>query len=323
MRMLWRVIVACAALALASCASAPTSDPDGPILTAPDMQPKALATIAPSETPDSVAMEATADSLRPTATFAPATPTPTTTPLAGLFMGAATPPPGTLVYRVGDALGPLIVQVHMSPAAPLPVIGPGVFAPTGATPNAGGNLVLAPATNLPPGEALPTCPVPPGAPFANAANNPAVRARLGCPTGEATSLFLVAQLFQNGYMVWRDTREIFALSVAAIRTQAAQMDTFWRLPDTWNESLPANDPFLQPPDGTTQPVRGFGWAWRNNAPIRDALGWALAGEQQYQAIWQNFERGWMMTGPEGSVFALSPNDANPATTGVHFGPLSQ
>ncbi len=322
MRLLRFIGVVCVALALASCASAPAPDPDGPILTGPDVLPKALATIAPSDTPDTAAIEATAASQRPTATFAPATATPTTTPLAGSFMGGVTPPPGTVVYRLGDARGPLIVQVEMTPAAPLPVIGPGVFIPGGATPIPGG-AILPPAATLPPGVALPACPIGPGAPFASATNNPAVRARLGCPTGDAVSLFLVAQPFQNGVMIWRDTREIFALSVAAIRSQSAQTDTFWKLPDSWDESLPANDPFLQPPEGTMQPVRGFGWVWRNNAPIRDTLGWALAGEQQYQAVWQNYERGWMMTGPDGSVLALSPNDSNPATTGVHFGPLSQ
>ena len=61
--------------------------------------------------------------------------------------------------------------------------------------------------------------------------------------------------------------------------------------------------------------------WRSNATIHSGLGWALAAEQPYQATWQDFEHGWMMTNNNGTVLALVPSDGPPTTTGIHFGPL--
>jgi hypothetical protein len=299
-------------LLLAGCAGAPAPDPDGPILTGPQALPRLLATVELSATPDVAAIEATLAQGRPTATFGPPTRTPTITPYVGIFMGDLTPLPGTIVYRPADGRGPVIVPVPVTPPAAAP---PGlVLAPTPILGLTGPGFTGDPGT---------ACPISPAAPFVSASLNPAIRARLGCPTGESFPVGLVGQFFQNGIMIWRDTREIYAVSLAAIRGQGAAMDTFWRVPDTWSEGMPADDASFSPPPGLVQPVRGFGWIWRNNQAIRDTLGWALAPEDFFQAVWQNYERGWMMTGPDGSVYALSPSDASPATTGVHFGTLPQ
>jgi hypothetical protein len=120
-------------------------------------------------------------------------------------------------------------------------------------------------------------------------------------------------------MFWRDTREIFALSTQAIAS--AQVDFYWRVADTWNESLPPSDPSITPPQNLMQPMRGFGYVWRLNPAIRERLGWALAGEQPFEAAYQPFERGWMLTGPNGAVFAFAPNPDG--ATGAHFGALAR
>ena len=133
---------------------------------------------------------------------------------------------------------------------------------------------------------------------------------------------MVAQPFQTGFMFWRDTHEIYVVSTAGIQ-KGAQTDTFWRVPDNWNESLPANDPALAAPAGLLQPVRGFGYVWRGNPAFRNSLGWALAAEQPYDSTWQDFEHGWMMTTNSGTVLAMIPLDGPPATTGIHFGALPQ
>jgi hypothetical protein len=164
--------------------------------------------------------------------------------------------------------------------------------------------------------------VQPAPPFANAAKNPAVQQRLGCATGAPYTVKLVAQPFQTGFMFWRETREIYIVSTAGLQ-KGAPTDSFWRVSDNWNESIPASDPALVAPAGLFQPVRGFGYVWRSNAAIRNSLGWALAGEQPYDSTWQNFERGWMMTTNNGGVLALAPLDGPPVTTGVHFGLLPQ
>ena len=80
--------------------------------------------------------------------------------------------------------------------------------------------------------------------------------------------------------------------------------------------MPADEPAYAPPSGLIQPVRGFGLVWRSNAGNRDALGWGTQGETQYDGFWQDFERGGMLLGPNGLVYALFTAE------GQHSGPLS-
>ncbi len=283
---------------IAACGATPTPAPDGPILLGFDSLPKALATIAPTETPTPTS---TPDASRALLGL-PATPSPTPTPIRGVFMGNLTVPPGTIAYRPGTRTAPaptvpsqVVVQPGFPPAVP-PAVPP-----------------VAPVSPI--GTAFPpvtsgACSIAAGPPFAAAAQDATIRARIGCPTGEMVSVGLVVQPFETGIMFWRDTREIYAL---------ANVGTLWRLPDNWNEGLPANDPALQPPPDRLQPVRGFGLVWRSNPAIRGALGWALAPEQPYLGQWQPYERGAMLTGPDGGVWALAPNDNAPTSIGSHFG----
>jgi hypothetical protein len=141
------------------------------------------------------------------------------------------------------------------------------------------------------------------------AKTPTVGARIGCPKDGGYGLTLVIQPFQNGVMIWRESKEIYALGVG---------NAFYKVSDTWNETLPANDPALNPPAGLAQPVRGFGYVWRNNPSIRNGLGWALSGEQRVDGYWQEFERGFMIAAANGDVYALAPVDSN---GGQHFGGL--
>lgn len=284
------LITAFAAL-IAACGNAPPPNPDGPVLLGFDSLPKALATIAPSPTP---VPTNTPESPLPTLAL-PATPSPTPTPVRGVFMGDLTVPAGTIAYRPGTRTAPIPTAPGGIPPAVIGV--PGL--PTSA----------AFASTLPPltGGA---CSIAPASAFTAAANDATIRARIGCPTGDAISAGFVFQPFENGGMFWRDTREIYAL---------ANVGTLWRIPDNWSESLPAADPSLQPPADRLQPVRGFGLAWRGNPAIRGALGWALAPEQPYGGLWQPFERGAMLTGPDGGVWPLAPNDNAPTSIGAHFG----
>ncbi len=283
---------------LAGCAGAPpTPNPDGPVLTGFDSLPKSLATVFLSPTPDAPQAKATVDSRRPTDTPAPPTYTPSPIPYVGIFMGAPTYSAGGIIPT--GTRGVIVMTLPPQPG-------------TKVAGNTGGS-------NPPSAR---NCSVPPAPQFANAARNSAVQQKVGCPTAASYTVKLVAQPFETGFMFWRETREIYILSTAAIQKGAAT-DTFWRLPDNWNESMPASDPAQVPPAGRLQPVRGFGYVWRSNATVRNSLGWALSGEQPYDSTWQDFEHGWMMTGNTGTVFALAPLDGPPVTTGIHFGLLPQ
>lgn len=149
-----------------------------------------------------------------------------------------------------------------------------------------------------------------------------VQTLLGCPTGSIQQVDGVFQVFEYGLMFWRSSdRSIFVISELNIR-QGQPTDSWWRLDDTYQDSEPDSDSSLQPPAGLLQPVRGFGKVWRNNGFIREALGWALSPEQGGASQWQQYEKGWMMTGPGGApIYALIPLDSPPYSAGVHPGPL--
>ncbi|MEP7287387.1 MAG: hypothetical protein ABI947_16645 [Chloroflexota bacterium] len=284
---------------LAGCSSATsTPDPNGPILTGFNALPKSLATVQLSPTPNAPQAQATLDNRRPTNTLPPPTFTPTPTPVVGIFMGASTFSAGSLL-PIGTRPVAIVTFVP----------GPGTRVANNPPPVSSGGGVAG------------NCTTPAAPQFANVARNAAVAQKLGCPTGNPYVVKMVVQTFQNGFMFWRDTKEIYVLSTAALRT-GATTDTFWRVADNWNDSIPANDPSQVPPAGLLQPVRGFGYVWRTNTAFRTALGWALAGEQPFDSTWQNFEHGWMMTSNNGAALALAPLDGPPPTTGIHFGPLS-
>lgn len=62
---------------------------------------------------------------------------------------------------------------------------------------------------------------------------------------------------------------------------------------------------LTPPEGLSQPVRGFGKVWREQLGRPQAeVGWALERERGYEMLVQPFDGGQMFAGAEGEVFVL-------------------
>lgn len=233
----------------------------------------------------------------------------------------------------GKALATIALSPTPEPTATIPNFPSPTPAPTRPLPTA----VILQQPTMPIGTAGPTpslpadavfnvtptlaCSVPP--PFAAAwATAPQAAAMLGCPAGSPQTVSGVFQFYEHGAMFWRqEDRSIFVISDLAIE-QGQESDTWWRLDDTYQEDEEEGDTGLQPPEGLIQPVRGFGKVWRNNAFIREALGWATTPETPLDSQWLQFEGGWMMTGPGGSpIYALIPLDAPPYTSGVHFGAL--
>jgi hypothetical protein len=257
----------------------PAGDP--PILSGFESMPKQLATIALTPTPSPVmaaAQEVQPQTLEPPQEPPPATPT--LTPYVGLFLGEPT--------VEGEESAPTLAPYVINPGSGgVPVVpGQGV-SPSGA----GGG----------------PCSSPVASPFTNAYNT--VQQRLGCPVNGGSAIIgMATQPFERGNMYWRsDTQQIYAL---------AANGQFWQVADTWNESLPSEDPAFAAPAGVLQPVRGFGLVWRSNAAIRDALGWATQPEAQYNGFWQDFERGAMFVGNSNLVYAIFTAE------GQHSGPLS-
>ena len=53
------------------------------------------------------------------------------------------------------------------------------------------------------------------------------------------------------------------------------------MPDTWDTSQPVDDPNIVIPKGLYQPVKSIGKVWRENAEIRDRLGFAYEPESKF------------------------------------------
>ncbi|HEC21370.1 MAG TPA: hypothetical protein ENI95_00475 [Chloroflexi bacterium] len=220
-----------------------------------------------------------------------------------------TPPPATGL--------PNQPNVTPNPTLPLPtvVVLQQPTLPIG-TPGAAPTRSAAPPTPL-------SCAGPPPMPFTPIWQNiEQARALMGCPVGDPQEVRGAFQFFEHGAMFWRESdHSIFVISELGIR-QGQETDSWWRVDDTFQEGEPESDPALVPPDGLIQPIRGFGKVWRNNAFIREALGWATTPEAQATSLWQMFDGGWMMTGPNGSpIYVMAPLDDPPYSSGIHLGPL--
>ena len=107
------------------------------------------------------------------------------------------------------------------------------------------------------------------------------------------------QAFERGRMIWReDKKRIYVLY--GDNTWADYEDTF----------DPATDPIstgLQPPAGLQEPAFGFGKVWREQAGVRDGLGWATEGEQAYPGAIQRFAWGRKLWAREG-VYLLRDDE---------------
>jgi len=91
------------------------------------------------------------------------------------------------------------------------------------------------------------------------------------------------QRFEGGGMIWRgDTTQVYAL----------YDDGSWeQFDDTWSSDEPEWDTHIVSPAGRFQPKRGFGKVWREQAQVRERLGWALEEESARALFVQPFERG--------------------------------
>ncbi len=268
-------------LSLVACSNdtaTPVGDP--PLLSGFESMPKQLATVVLTATPTPVIVGGEPIEVQqPTATPGPPRPTATLTPYVGIFLGEPTSESGE----------------------PAPTLAPYVFSP-------GGGAVIASGGVVSPGSGA--CSFPVSSVLANAYNsNAALQERLGCPVSGGTVIYgMATQPFERGTMFWRsDTRQIYAL---------ANNGQLWQMADSWNESMPADDPAYAPPAGLIQPVRGFGLVWRSNPSIREALGWGTQPEAPYDGFWQDFERGAMLVSNTNLIYALFTAE------GQHSGPLA-
>lgn len=229
-----------------------------------------------------------------------------------------TEPGDTYVLQADGTWARLGVVVVPSPTAAATPTGTSTAAPTAqptgtetpsATPTpsptaAASATPLPPATATPPvvasATAVPTvpagaCEITPVRGFGYLySREAAVRERLGCATAPERSLIMAEQRFERGAMLWRqDLRTIYVLS--ADQTWTAYPDTF-----VDGEVLSEE----KPPVNHFAPAAGFGKLWREEAAVRDTLGWAVEKERGFSGAWQRFTKGQMFWSDRGQIFVL-------------------
>ncbi len=102
------------------------------------------------------------------------------------------------------------------------------------------------------------------------------------PTETVAQIQVAEQRFQNGRMFWlQPTQQIWVL----IETEDGS--GIWTVhEDRFVEGDAEFDPDVIPPEDLFQPERGFGRLWRDNADLRDALGWGLEPEVGFVSQYQ-------------------------------------
>ncbi len=106
-----------------------------------------------------------------------------------------------------------------------------------------------------------------------------------CPYPAETS-YGVYQHFEHGVMIWmQENSRIYVFY------DDGQRPFYEVQSDPWQPGDPEDDPTLEVPDGFYQPVRGFGYLWRNDEElisnnVRERLGWATESEQGFDTAVQ-------------------------------------
>jgi hypothetical protein len=133
-----------------------------------------------------------------------------------------------------------------------------------------------------------------------------------CPTSPISSA-AAEQHFEGGTMVWVQERWNDWVDeagwIVVLYEDAGRKE--WSLHrDAWFEGQPDRDPNLKPPPGFVQPVRGFGWLWRENSDVRERLGWAVDQEAGFQTTLQHTTRfkynSTYLRALDGNVWHLGP-----------------
>ncbi len=130
-----------------------------------------------------------------------------------------------------------------------------------------------------------------------------------CPAVPATVGPGAEQHFERGLMLWVGPEErIYVLFDDGMGRRWSAYE------DRWEEGMPTSDPGIEAPPGLEQPVRGFGLVWRENAQVREGLGWAIAEEQGYQTAMQRTSHvrysDLYIRAADGGVWKLRPNGSS-------------
>lgn len=143
--------------------------------------------------------------------------------------------------------------------------------------------------------------------------------QLGCPTTPASITWAAWQPFERGHMLWRDDADLVYVLHFKNGTKDSTGD--WKLiVDKWDGVTDPDGIGLSPPPGLYEPIRGFGWVWRNflDGPTAE-IGWAREEEKGFCAKVQPFEQGLILQ--SNTVEFCHPDSLYNWATNPSFTPL--
>jgi hypothetical protein len=203
-------------------------------------------------------------------------------------------PAATSVIQPTDAVSilPTAAERTQTSTPPPPITMTPSFTPsptdTPVTPNA---ILYAPV-GAAPGESTGTCATPPDGSFATVySNDPQIQTAVGCPLSASSPVSSAYQTYQNGLMIWVQSLGSPPQPVIYVLFNNG---TYQRLSDTFVDGVDPSSTGQTPPEGFSEPVRGFGKVWRDTPGVREGIGWASSGEIASAAQVQLFERGEML-----------------------------
>jgi hypothetical protein len=121
----------------------------------------------------------------------------------------------------------------------------------------------------------------------------------GCASTPPVISTEVQQLFEHGLMIWvQSEARVYVLF------NDSQQPAWAAYPDEFKDGDPESDPSLTPPQGLSQPIRGFGLVWRTRERVRSRLGWATGPEIAFDGTVQGD------ASVEGGTFYMRNKDAN-------------
>lgn len=137
--------------------------------------------------------------------------------------------------------------------------------------------------------------------------------RIGCPTGSSIVLpQLAEELFEGGHMFWRNNPDqVYVVFDRSLSSGQEFLSGSWITDPgwTWDGSFPEGTGMETPP-GRYEPVRGFGYIWRNFLDAQNGpLGWALDREYSFPnvGVIQPFEGGLIFKGSAPPLYMLLDN----------------
>ncbi len=132
-----------------------------------------------------------------------------------------------------------------------------------------------------------------------------LKKRLGCPRQAQPMRWtdMAKQPYEHGFMFWTQQPQQLVLAVLGPSPGREQA---WFEVRNWSfvggGSRCASQ--FRPGPGQLQPINAFGGVWCDNKAVRDALGWALAPEENIQGAVQEFDRGFVLRDESGRVWVL-------------------